>query len=122
MPLDERHEPIVVAVPFASSGPDHPARYYHHRQDRPFQYSLPYFAAIAKRLQEADSIALIGHGRGQSNVAHGLRDYLIHAGSPVAARIRCELDVDLSAKTSRQLLLLARDALERDRQLHGEAG
>ncbi|MBU6213875.1 MAG: hypothetical protein KGP01_05465 [Actinomycetales bacterium] len=122
MPLDERHEPVMVALPFGSGERDHVVRSRHQRAHRPYQYLQVFFAAVADRLVDVSDIVLIGHGRGKGNAAHGLRDHLLQYAPDIAARIRCDLDVDLSARTPRQLLLIARDALDRERHLHAEAG
>jgi len=122
MPLDERHEPVMVALPFGSGERDHVVRSRHQRAHRPYQYLQVFFAAVADRLVDVSDIVLIGHGRGKGNAAHGLRDYLLQYAPGIAGRIRCDLDVDLSARTPRQLLLIARDALDRERHLHAEAG
>jgi hypothetical protein len=122
LPLDEQHEPMVVALPFGSGELDHVIRSRHQRAHRPYQYLQVFFEAISQRLVDVRDIVLIGHGHGKGNAAQGLREHLTEKEPAIAARIRCELNVDLSARTQRQLLLLARDALDRERHLHAEAG
>lgn len=121
LPLEEQHEPVMVALPFGSGERDHVVRSRHQRAHRPYQYLQVFFAAIAERLSEVDAIVLIGHGRGKANAAEGLRDHLRQYQPEIAQRIQCLLDVDVSARTPRQLLLIARDALNRERHIQTEA-
>ena len=122
LPLNEQHEPVMIALPFGSGELDHVVRSRHHRAHRPYQYLQVFFEAIAERLADVDDIVLIGHGHSKGNASHGLRDHFREYEPQIAQRIRCDLDVDLSARTPRQLLLLAREALNRERRMHAEAG
>lgn len=122
LPLNESHEPVMIALPFGSGELDHVIRSRHQRTHRPYQYLQVFFEAIADRLIDVDDIVLIGHGRGKANAADGLRDHLRDYEPHIAQRIRCELNADLSARTPRQLLLLAREALNRERQMQSEGG
>ena len=122
LPLDDQHEPVMIALPFGSGELDHVIRSRHQRPHRPYQYLQVFFEAIAKRLVDVEDIVLVGHGHGKGNAAQGLRDHLRDYEPGIAQRIRCELNADLSARTPRQLVLLARDALNRERQMQPESG
>ena len=120
--LADEREPIVVTVPVGTSERDHAVQDRHHRADRTFQYSDAYFAAITAQLDDVSSIVLIGHGHGESNTVVGFKAYLKRIRSPHFWNITGELSTDLSARTSRQLIALAKDCLNDHTQIQAEAG
>lgn len=116
--LEDAHEIALIEVPPGSSKRAHAVQDRHHRPDRPFQYSDAYFAEIAQALSPSNQIVLIGHGHGQSNTAAGFMAYLRRTHSPLLPYVLAELHADLSARTPRQLVGLARTQLNGDRDLH----
>jgi len=56
-------------------------------------------------------IVIIGHGKGHSDAAHHLADWIRLRHPEISGRVACALAADLSALTSPQLLALGRDAL-----------
>ena len=116
--LNDAHEVAVVEVPEGTSRRSHAVQDRHHRPDRPFQYSDAYFAEIARALSADVPLALVGHGHGQSNIAAGFWEYLVRTHSPLATRVRAQVQVDLSARTPRQIVALVRARLDSDRNLH----
>lgn len=116
--LEDAREVALVEVPAGSSRRAHAVQDRHHRPDRPFQYSDAYFAEIARALGSAHRIVLIGHGHGQSDTAAGFKAYLERTRSPLLPLVAAELHADLSARTPRQLVGLARTRLDGDVQTH----
>lgn len=70
-----------------------------------------YYEAIAKAVSQAAGIVLVGHGRGHSNAAQQLGDYLKKHHPLVFARVASVPSADLSALSVQQLLELGRRAL-----------
>ena len=116
--LEDAHEVALIEVPAGTSRRSHAVQDRHHRPDRPFQYSDAYFAQIVQALPPDLPLVLIGHGHGQSNTAAGFRAYLVRTHSPLVAQVLGEVQTDLSARTPRQLVGLARARLDGNRDLH----
>ena len=70
-----------------------------------------YYEKIADALALAGKIVVVGHGKGKSNAAHHLTEYLRTHRSETYRRIVREITTDLSSITTPQLLDLARQAL-----------
>ena len=68
---------------------------------------ITFYQAIAGALIGAGSIILVGHGKGKSNAANHLSDYLRTHHPAIAQRIARECVADLSSITEPQLLKLA---------------
>jgi hypothetical protein len=70
-----------------------------------------YYEKIAEAVALGGQLVVVGHGKGKSNAAHHLTDYLLAHHRETYQRIVREIDTDLSAITTPQLLDLARDAM-----------
>jgi hypothetical protein len=70
-----------------------------------------YYERIADAVAAAGKIIVVGHGKGKSNAAHHLTQYLKSHHRETYRRIVREIPMDLSAITTAQLLDLARQAL-----------
>jgi hypothetical protein len=57
-------------------------------------------------------IVVIGHGKGHSDAAHHLVEWMHLHHRETFQRVQCEITEDLSALTAPQLLAIARDALK----------
>lgn len=68
---------------------------------------ITFYEAIATALTQASSIIIVGHGKGKSNAANHLSDYLRTHHPTVAGHITRECVADLSSITEPQLLELA---------------
>jgi hypothetical protein len=109
----------VVPLDAESGTPTDSHRFSHHidrkRHDADREETDPsdtqFFEAIAAAVAGARRIAVIGHGKGQSNEAGHLMAYLAGHHPEVHARVACELTADLPHSTLPQLLALARHAL-----------
>jgi hypothetical protein len=69
-----------------------------------------YYEKIAQAVAHGGTIVVVGHGDGKSNAAHHLTAYLGLHHRQIYQRIVAEIDADLSAITTPQLLDLARQA------------
>jgi hypothetical protein len=69
---------------------------------------ISFYQAISSALVRANSIIIVGHGKGKSNAANHLSDYLRAHHPEVAQRIKRECVADLSSITEPQLLELAK--------------
>lgn len=85
---------------------DHPRE---HGQRSPEDQQ--YYQAVAAALAGAGRIVLVGHGKGHSNAAHHLAEYLAEHHRDIAARVVQDGVADLSAITAPQLLDVGRRAL-----------
>jgi len=87
----------------------------HKDQDREQGQRAPeepaYYEKIAEAVALGGKLVVVGHGKGKSNAAHHLTDYLLAHHPETYQRIVREIDTDLSAITTPQLLDLARDAM-----------
>jgi hypothetical protein len=72
-----------------------------------------YYQQIAEALAAAARIVVVGHGTGKSNAALHLIEYLRTHRRETYQRVVRELEADLSAITTPQLLVLAEQALGR---------
>jgi hypothetical protein len=70
-----------------------------------------FYRRIAEALAAASTILVVGHGKGKSNAAQHLLEYLLIHHSETYRRIVREIETDLSAITTPQLLALAEQAL-----------
>lgn len=70
-----------------------------------------FYERIAEALAGGRRIVLIGHGKGHSNAAHHLNDYVKQHHPETFQRIVCEVVADLSSLTAPQLLDVGRRAL-----------
>ena len=70
-----------------------------------------FYAEIAHAVADAGRIVLVGHGKGHSNAADHLVEYLHQHHRDIAEKLTREEDADLSALTDPQLLALGRRAL-----------
>jgi hypothetical protein len=81
-------------------------------RDETWPDDTKFFAGIAEALQGDGRIIVMSHGKGQSNEAHHLMDWLAAHHAAVHARVAREITSDLSHQTLRQLLATARHALQ----------
>jgi len=72
-----------------------------------------FYQQIAEALAAAGRIVVVGHGTGKSNAAMHLMEYLRTHRRETYARVVREIEADLSAVTTPQLLQLAEQALNR---------
>jgi hypothetical protein len=70
-----------------------------------------FYRRIAEALAAASAILVVGHGKGKSNAARHLLEYLLIHHSETYQRVVREIETDLSAITTPQLLALAEQAL-----------
>lgn len=106
-------------VPPASATGEELHHFVHHiKQSGPerdrqetFPEDMEFFARVADAIGPHGRIVLIGHGKGQSNEAHHLSNYLQAHNKDAFARIATTLVADLSHLTTAELLRLGRDAL-----------
>jgi hypothetical protein len=70
-----------------------------------------FYVRIAAALAPGGRIVLVGHGKGASNAAHHLAEYLREHHHDIYARVVVELTADLSSLTDPQLLALGAQAL-----------
>ena len=70
-----------------------------------------FYRRIGDALAAAGRIIVVGHGKGQSNAARHLIEYLRTHHGETYLRVEHEMDADLSAITAPQLLALAGQAL-----------
>jgi hypothetical protein len=75
-----------------------------------------FYVRIAEALANSGHIVVVGHGKGDSNAAHHLTEYLREHHRDIAARIVADISADLSSLTDGQLLALGTGAL------HGPKG
>ena len=85
---------------------DHPAE---RGQRTPEDHA--FYRTIAQAIGAASAIVVVGHGKGHSNAAHHLMQYLEQHHALIFRKVRCELVADLSSLTAPQLLTLGRRAL-----------
>jgi hypothetical protein len=72
-----------------------------------------FYRRIGDVLAAAGRIIVVGHGKGKSNAAHHLLEYLRMHQRETYQRILREIEVDLSAVTTAQLLEIAEQAFGR---------
>lgn len=70
-----------------------------------------FYAQIAHAVADAGRIVVVGHGKGHSNAADHLVEYLRLHHRDIAQKLTREVGADLSALTDPQLLALGRRAL-----------
>lgn len=80
-----------------------------------------YYAQIAEPLATAGRIVVVGHGKGQSNAAHHLTEYLREHHRETYVRIVTQVSADLSSLTDPQLLALGAEALHAKPDAHAAA-
>jgi len=85
----------------------------HHDSDREetFPADQRFFADVAGALAPAGRIVVISHGKGQSNEAHHLIEWLDAHRPAIHARVFREISADLPYMTTGELLSLAHHAL-----------
>lgn len=72
---------------------------------------IRFYEQLADGLEKAGKIVVVGHGKGHSNAASYLIEYLRTHRMATYQRIVREMEVDLSSTTLPQLLAIARSAL-----------
>jgi hypothetical protein len=121
----DHHGARVYRVDPASAGaameirPYDPHHFLHHLthkdQSREQGQRAPeepaYYQQIATALAAAARIVVVGHGTGKSNAAQHLMEYLRTHRRETYQRVVREMEADLSAVTTPQLLQLAQQAL-----------
>jgi len=70
-----------------------------------------YYERIAKTVAAGGHIVVVGHGKGHSNAAHHLVEYLQAHHREVYGRSVTEVTADLSSLTDKQLFALGREKL-----------
>ncbi len=80
-------------------------------REETFPSDTEFFSRVADAIGHNGRIVLIGHGKGQSNEAHHLSNYLQAHNKDAYARIATTLVADLSHLTTAELLQLGRKAL-----------
>ena len=103
--------------------PDAPLQFHHDivrdprdadrraERDEKYPQDLKFFENIAGACKGANHIALIGHGKGQSNEAHHFAAYLKTHHPDLSARVLPPLVADLSHITDAQLIELGHKEL-----------
>ncbi len=81
----------------------------HHRGHDTDQYAPVYFENIARTIQDADDILIIGHGNGKANSAQDFVDFLDEKHPATARKIRGIQKVNMQAMTEPQLLRLVQE-------------
>jgi hypothetical protein len=70
-----------------------------------------FYERIAQALAAGGKLVVVGHGKGKSNAAHHLTEYLRSHHREIHDRIVFEATADLSSVTPPQLLEMVRDAM-----------
>lgn len=80
-------------------------------REETFPNDTEFFSRVADAIGRQGRIVLVGHGKGQSNEAHHLCNYLQAHNKDAFARIAHTMVADLSHLTTAELLRLGRTAL-----------
>lgn len=99
--------------------PYDPHHFLHHlsHKDQPREHGQRsaedhrFYERIAEAVTGAARVVLVGHGKGHSNAAHHLTEYLRQHRPETFPTVVCEVVADLSSLTTPQLLDLGRHAL-----------
>ncbi len=70
-----------------------------------------FYERIAQAIASGGRIVVVGHGKGHSNAAHHLMEFLQSRHPVIAKRLVCEVAADLSGLTAPQLVEIGRRAL-----------
>lgn len=87
---------------------------YHHHGNVDGTYlddSDVYWGTLAKALESADKILLLGHGTGKSNASHHLVTYIEKHRRDLAAKIVADVRADIDDLTDEQVLRLGQHIL-----------
>jgi hypothetical protein len=108
---DSHAMPKVVDCPPGSSKNDHVIADRHHRAHGAYQFADEYFQLIWDALPYSAELIVVGHGRGQGNMARGFIKFLherraqrdLHVHSLITANIPAMTDAQIVAKARRTL-------------------
>ena len=122
-PTDEVGAAATKLVPEDRDGT---LRTMHHKANNPEGWygrlEHTWFADLAKALQPAAQILIIGNGKGHSNVTVQFTQYLADHDRELLGRIAGSVDTDEADLTEAQLLALAREFYgERSPRDHGDS-
>lgn len=107
--LDKNSKPETVRAP------EHEGRHHHQRQARHHlshqhqQDDHTYYDAIAKAVEGAREVLVVGHGKGKSNHMLRLIQHLERQHPTVAHAVVGAIDSDLPALTENQILAVSRE-------------
>lgn len=92
---------------------DHNLFHHHGNMDGKYDIerndTLEYFRKIARALEPAADILLIGHGKGKANASHFFEAFLEKHRQDVAAKIVANIRADVDDLTDAQLLRLGQN-------------
>jgi hypothetical protein len=88
---------------------------HHHGHDTDHRSSI-FYKSITESVDGAHSILLVGHGKGRANEMLNLVQYWERKHPDVAHRVVGAIDSDLESLTRDQVLALARDWFEQNRE------
>lgn len=108
---DSHASPEVVECPPGSSKNEHVIADRHHRAHGPYQFADAYFRAIYEALPHAAVLLLVGHGRGQSNMARGFADYLATRSHEHDVHVHSLITANIPAMTDAQIVERCRTEL-----------
>lgn len=107
--LDKNSKPEKVKAP------EHEGRHHHMRQARhhlSHEHGLhddSYYDAIAKAVEEAEEILVIGHGKGKASHMLRLVQYWERKHPLIARKVVGSIDSDLPAMSENQILAASRE-------------
>lgn len=112
--LESPDQSAQVIVPYDPQGHQHQLS--HKDQDRErgqrAHEDAGFYERIAHAVMDAGRVVVVGHGKGHSNAAHHLVEYLQAHHQQVYGRAVAEVVQDLSSLTEPQLLVLGRRAIQ----------
>jgi hypothetical protein len=110
--LEDSHAlPTVVDCPPGTSRNEHVIADRHHRAHGAFQFADAYFRAIYDALPHSAVLLLVGHGRGQGNMARGFQHYLHERRSEHDVHVHSLVNANIPAMTDAQIVARARAEL-----------
>lgn len=81
---------------------------HHHGHDTDHTSSV-FYESIAQAIAPADTVVLIGHGKGKADTMLRFTQYLERKHPDVARKVAGAIDADLEALSENQILSLVRD-------------
>jgi len=109
---DSHALPTIVDCPPGSSRSDHVIADRHHRARGPFQFADEYFQLIWDALPFSAELILVGHGRGQGNMAQGFLKFLDQRKAQRGLHMHSLVNANIPAMTDAQIVAKARAILE----------
>lgn len=109
---DSHAVPMIIECPPGSSRHEHVIADRHHRAHGAYQFADAYFRAIHEALPDAAELILVGHGRGQGNMAKGFMQYLDQRRSKHELHVHSLFTANIPAMTDAQIVAKARETLQ----------